>query len=665
MLNIEGNKLPKTLAISFISLIWLAWTFFGLYFICFHLNITLIDAAGHIASAVSFSRGLYHHFNDSFFSGLIQGLFYPPLEDFILGTIIKVFPFSILSIYTLYLCFLWLTTNTLLYRLCIKLSNKNWFALILAIISCAFFQSIEKPGLIPHQGLSFVDLWYTGLTAENLGFCFFILLIHESLETKENLKRSTLWLSLCILSHLIVGIVAMLIWLLFFLMRSNRKERIIHTAIALLGTAFFWLPMLYYSDQIVKVTIFSNENEWIFLLIAASFIIIHFLIKEKINELIIAATLIFGVQILGKEFWENTFRSIPFHYYRLDALGKFLLIFSITKLSKKSKVLFLNLILLICAFYYFPIQKYDFHLPEMTKSEIQKSDFSHLDILSNVSARILTIGENRSVDFAVDSIVNSYIDDIQFTKGLHWEANERNALLNSYLTSLISTPGVLQSEFYDTDDCKELTCIWNQFFNDFNITQVAMPPKNQLTYFSANKKECLLNLLNQTGKKTEFIFNKKTYTLFNASNSSTTKIIPFKRMSEHWYNDYFLTVVGSCSMGNYPTQLITKPMITKMNDQEYEILVNSIKPTRFSIPFNFVPGMKLYSESGNEIPLNSKEPIVTATGKGKIKLTFKKTPLIIFSEITSFITLILLLISLINTLRANSFRSVRAFTRIF
>ncbi len=48
-----------------------------------------MDSAGHIASAAAIAHGQFHQFNDASFLGLVQNLFYPPLEDFIVAAIRK------------------------------------------------------------------------------------------------------------------------------------------------------------------------------------------------------------------------------------------------------------------------------------------------------------------------------------------------------------------------------------------------------------------------------------------------------------------------------------------------------------------------------------------------------------------------------------------------
>lgn len=648
------SGLLKRCPLIFLSLAWGVWTLAGMYLLTAHLNITHIDAAGHIASATSVSRGMYHTFNDSFFGGLIQGLFYPPLEDFILGFLIKILGSPIFA-YQLYLPALWGISNLLLYRLCLKLSDRKMTPFFFSIIACMLFQAIEKPELVFFQGLSLIDLWMTGLSSEQLGFCFLVLLIGEFSAKKENFVRSSLWLSLCVLSHIVIGLVATALWLIVWILREDRVKRARGTLGAMAITAFYWLPMLTNSDQLVKITVFTETSMLPFLVLATVILVLGLFFNRTKIELALATLLLFAIETASRLTWEASFLSIPFHYYRLQAPAVFLLIFATTstlvwivqkKPNLRKGMTFIAAALLTSSALIFTIQKYDLKQPFLNRSIISKEDFSAFSSALPAENRVLAMGEYRSNDFAMDSVISSLDPDAHFVKGLFWEANDRNALLNSYLISLMSPPGVLVSAFYDTDNCIELRCMWGQFFNDFAITHVSTPALERINYMSYHKKACFSDLLKGL-KKTDFTFNQKTHSLYELPVRTTTSLRPYSVTGEKWYDNYFLSVVGTCTRRENTAVSAIKPEIQKVSNQEYRLNTHSQTDTLFSIPYNFVPGMKLFSEEGNEVAFDTIHPILTAKGKGTLKLTIKKTFVIQFAEYLSGLSLFAIALGLL------------------
>ncbi|MCY0995740.1 hypothetical protein OWM54_01175 [Myxococcus sp. MISCRS1] len=87
------------------SLLALA-TAYGAALIVTRLDVFSIDVAGHLASGMAVRRGAFHPVNDSAFLGYVQNLFYPPLEDLLLGALLWLLPLERVDVFKLFLSLL-------------------------------------------------------------------------------------------------------------------------------------------------------------------------------------------------------------------------------------------------------------------------------------------------------------------------------------------------------------------------------------------------------------------------------------------------------------------------------------------------------------------------------------------------------------------------------
>ena len=136
------------------------------------LYIHSVDHQGHIGSAILFWRGNFHEYIDNFFMGYVQNLFYPPLNDLILGGLIKLIPINADEVYKIYLSIIWVLINLSVHSLT-KYIPQKWLKLLFQFSFLLLFINGNSSNL-EDQGLSFQDMLVFGLTPQLLSMIFFI-----------------------------------------------------------------------------------------------------------------------------------------------------------------------------------------------------------------------------------------------------------------------------------------------------------------------------------------------------------------------------------------------------------------------------------------------------------------------------------------------------------
>ncbi|MEZ4366492.1 MAG: hypothetical protein R2939_09430 [Kofleriaceae bacterium] len=139
------------------------------------LDAVRVDIGGHIASADATWRGLYHAHDDAHFLGSIHGLFYPPLEDLVLGAFLRVVgtPSGIVP----YVALLWAGFLAAGWRLGARFTSPARLAFLVRLL---WFVTAERTGPAL-QGLSITELLITGLTSQLLAGIGLLLLLAELL----------------------------------------------------------------------------------------------------------------------------------------------------------------------------------------------------------------------------------------------------------------------------------------------------------------------------------------------------------------------------------------------------------------------------------------------------------------------------------------------------
>jgi hypothetical protein len=148
----EGLFLKLQRSLVFLPLFLFLLSGIGvLYLLWFKLDFLYVDIAGHLASAKSFSEGYFQSFNEHFFTGLVQNLFYPPIEDLILSVFTKLIRLSDTHAYLLYMSIVMSAFFYLLYRL--TESFKNIAAKSFCSFSLLLLFFAQKEDVMFFQGL--------------------------------------------------------------------------------------------------------------------------------------------------------------------------------------------------------------------------------------------------------------------------------------------------------------------------------------------------------------------------------------------------------------------------------------------------------------------------------------------------------------------------------
>ncbi|MBU6376281.1 MAG: hypothetical protein KGQ59_09825, partial [Bdellovibrionales bacterium] len=232
---------------------------YSIFLIWKHLNYIQVDLAGHMASGAWFKRGFFHQYQDANFLGYVHGLFYPPLEDFILTGLSFLTDPHPVAAYQLYLTLLAIGVLSSSYLL--GGAFKNPGARDIARLLCLGTLWISKGGSHYFQGMSFDDMHITGLSSQILGGVFFFLFLREWLGSFRP-RWALCFLALCILSHIVVAMVAVSVLMIGML---SSRERLRPALLVLTGvfvvSAFYLVPFIFYKSQLTASRIFG-ESFW-------------------------------------------------------------------------------------------------------------------------------------------------------------------------------------------------------------------------------------------------------------------------------------------------------------------------------------------------------------------------------------------------------------------
>ncbi len=494
--------------------------------ILFHLNLLDVDLAGHYASAVSSLQGKHHEFNDQFFSGYTHGLFYPPLEDWLLSGWIRVlslFSQDGLSAYSSYLLIVFAAYLFSQWRFVMSWGpgwRRNFVAAFLV-----FMDLVPKLGDMTIQGLSLQDFWRTGLTSQVLSGIFFFQFL-SSVLFGGRLFWTILFFSLTFVSHIVLGLSAAL--LLVFLMlfdASRRREFFTVSLVSALLTAFFWLPLLAHRRFLESTNVFSSTHPgWSFAVL--SVFLLLFQKKDRVDRALIAFALFVFLcsgflphliewSPLGIQQW------VPgFHYYRLLVVGVLLLGVVVARLDWRM-ARFAIPGFLVCL---------SLNFQDTTYGEVKPASPLALDLKDagdltlSGGGRYWVIGRNRTIDFGLDMLLASELPDFRSNKGLYWESNRSNTLLSSYLTTLLKPPSILQYFFFSGFSCPTLGCFLDSYFHTFNIQGVIGTPGETRYGLDQAKLDCYRELF-QSGTP-QYRFSKSGVVRVYGEEYGVNKLIP-------------------------------------------------------------------------------------------------------------------------------------------
>lgn len=637
-----------------------------------HLNYVQIDHAGHIASAAAFARGEYHQFTDQAFLGFVHGLFYPPLQDALLGGLDWLTGHRYVLAYKLYLSLLVIAYLGAITHLVVRFERRRARAVVLA--GLLFLLNIEKPDLIAYQGLSFVDLWLTGLSSQVLGGVFLFVLIREWLGEARP-RRLGAWLALCLLSHLVVGFVALLLVVAIWV--QDRRRDLGLALLAALGlTAFFWLPFAVNRSTITNSNILLLDP-WMFAALAALGLGLG-LRHRKARILFALALVLLAPMIVGPWFSELGVPYPRFHYYRFAIIALFLIVIGYAVLVEAvtaetvpwRRWALYGAIALACGvgLITFRFQRFDRQAPSLTASDVRVDDPRVLELPEY--GRFWVIGDQRSVDFGIDSMLAANHPEFRSTKGLFWESYRHNTLLTSWYATLLGLPVVLDYFYYYGYSCEVQRCLVDRFVHDYNVGGLIVDERLALPYVRAPQRECYRKILQDGGtpgfslvEQGAIADGPRSYRVFRVdprgplSNRAIepiarSELVPFDATQDRYFADPIIAAYTGCTKGTpVPTfvdhrDLATLPeapaaapaklSFTKRADGVFEIVIDSPEPILFLIKLAKLPGVELIGEAG-EVPLAEGMGGMIAYGRGTLELRYRRPPGVVAGYLISLL----------------------------
>lgn len=668
---IQNTKLAKCrihCSGAFFICLWI----FCLYIIWWKHNYIQMDFGGHIASAVSFSRGLWHQFDDGSFLGYIHGLFYPPLEDLLISI------FSIFGVLDFVVgAKIFLSVVTFFYfhsfwRIVRGIKSTIGIILFHYLFLILFF--MQKPGTLYFQGLGFTDLFVTGLSSQFLGAIFFFYFVAEFLNRRRSFVLF-LTVALTLASHIVMGLV-MLGMILLLSLESREKKVTLPLILGVLINAFYILPFAYYSDYVAKTNILFEYNIGFYIVSILGLILS--LNYKYVRLLFIGSFGLFSPLFLAVPL-EKLGISIPaFHYYRFSSSAIILLVIgSAFLISRPFKEKWKNVVhILYMSLFIFIIHG---HI-SVKKIKLNHESFKNSQLkivsdpitMSDKFKRTWVIQDKRTSDFGMESWLKTQKDNLLFVKGLYWESSYNNIHLTSYLSTTLAPPVVLDYFYFYGHSCEKQKCLMDQFFSDYNIGSIVIQDSFSIPYINYAKALCIKRIiLNEGTASYRFIpkgkirYNNKTFTNYqltsndkkskSAFNNNVLELQRFKNLrvfdinEKKYFHEPLKTTSGMCkdySLENHPlfadkSELskiermlndqnykepkgIPKMRFSKINSGKYRINIKSKEEQLFRIKLNYYPGFELISNDGVKLPLYKAHASMLGFGKGKMYLVFKR-----------------------------------------
>jgi len=624
-----------------------------------HLNYVQIDHAGHIESAAAFGRGEYHQFSDQAFLGYIHGLFYPPLQDILLSLINVISGNDYVLAYKVYLSILVIAYLGAILHLTVGFKRRLARGFLLG--GLLFLLNVEKPDLVMYQGLSFVDLWLTGLSSQVLGGVFLLVLIREWLGPARP-PRLCGWLGLCLVSHLVVGFVALSLISLTWI--QDRQRGVAFAVLSALGlSAFFWIPFVVNRSAITSSNILLIDP-LVFAGTAAVGLWLAFR-HRKARTLFVLALVLLAPMIVGPWLSELGIPYPRFHYYRFAIIALFLIAIGYATLIDASTsdlrqwrrwALHLALgLVCIAGLRKFRLQRYSHDWPSLTASGVQVDDPRVLELPEY--GRFWVIGDARSVDFGIDAMLATSYPEFRSTKGLYWESYRHNTLLSSWYATLLGVPVVLDYFYYHGYSCEVQSCLIDKFVSNYNVQGLIVDEKLTLYYVSPSRRDCYRKLLRDGATRSFELVKQgtirdaaKSYTVFRIAQRGqlsnrvleaidASEVVAFDSKQESYYAEPMKSAYASCTTGQPARTFVderdfaamppgTRPIdrsvrlsFTKQSPTTFELAVDSPEPILFRIKLAHLPGVELVGEHG-DVPLYEGMSGMVAYGHGRMTLRY-------------------------------------------
>lgn len=677
------------------GLLTLAGVWFLLYNIWSYPNLYAIDFWWQIASAELFiSHGL-HGRSLQRFQWIINNLFYPPAQDFLVATI-----HWITSLDTLFSFLVYVSVLLVVYfgvTWLISLQFKYIGSKILYFICAIIFFTLDKfPDIWYVQWLWVVDILFTWLISQILWAVFLQLTIYEIL-TKKRIFLMSIYSILWFLSHLVVWPVTILL-VTIFIAYYNRKQIIPYILSVIWLTAFFWVPFIWYKWQMASTNIF-NPVPYLVTIILICWLLLwcknkNILLFSVVWTLILLPSYIY---YLGQFFSINI--PLPnFHYYRfisiaciiwlpvLGLLSDTILWSGYMKNKRNNSIVQVSLYSALSIFILLVsyTKRWDFWIPMnkvLWKPVIpSQQDLQNLSWLS-LNHRIFTIDRERPVDFAIDALDQYLWYQNSYVKWLFWESNYNNQLVSSYITNLLSPfNSVLYNHYLGSISYSTYENIRNKFIENYGIWYILIAPVREIYYISPSKYSYLLRFLGQwtndisTQKTGTVLLNNKIYTLYKLIPRENSKLqntivsiinTPPISLSINKKEPFFTESIMKSYITSPINNSIYRPdiiynqddipvdftytswtaNIQKITSNLYEITTTSTWKTWIQVKINQLPWVKFYDEDQKIIPTISLPfwRYFTVQWGQKVSMTYSRTLVMYIWYIISIVSLLYML----------------------
>ncbi len=693
ILGVERGHMRITKQINlkrFSELLYVFTVIFLLYLIWFRIDFLYVDISGNIASARSFVDGYFQSFNEHFFAGYIQNLFYPPLQDLMLGSLIHLLGYNATLAYQ---CYISILSVTFLFLLCkISRSFENSNAASFVSLSFLFLFFLNKQKLFSFQGLALTDLILTGLSAQFLGSIFLLLYLLEQ-RKESRYPFLIIWATLATLSHLVVGLVMFFILVLEFLYYRHRRilERLLWTVILSL---FFWGPFFLQSRYIASMNSYY-EPAW--LLWIANIFCLFLFRNSQARFYILASFLILSGSVVNTLSLKLGFTLPSFHYNRLQIYSLFFIILAFATLIADNRVTNVRKYVLITF--------WGFILLQFPKIQIQS-------LLTELNAPRLTWSATtaeapRGRTWVIDdsrAIVNSSIESMLYLgnteqnsmKGLFWESSRNNTHLAGILKNIEPRSfSILDAKTKESTTCEEKKCLMDKLLYYYGVTELFLEDENSSSQTGFYDLSCYRSYISDLKKQgrahpttslslswppstfqgyglSSVSKNRSQSPYLEPFSFSAVRLYPIQTQSQRVDAAYNLSF--PCTAQNLIfldqakrdllkldfQKVVTNPnhssslfesSFEKISKNAFRIKIDSKTAVPFLIKFSYFPGFKLLDSSGNSLPLHESFPHMVGIGSGEMTLTFERPWWVLLMNTVSIIGLFLFLVSFVKLRR--------------
>ncbi len=511
MKSLSPSTIFKKLSLyHYLWLLCLIFAISSIVFFVYNVNYFQVDFGWHIASSTMFQKYGLHGWMPNWFQGLINNLFYPPLEDTIVWIVHSLFSTTNVTSFVIYVSLVIFGYWMWIFKL-IRANKHRTTAIAMFLWLWLYFFLDKTADITYFQWGWFFDLVYTWLASQSLWTIFFLFFVAEYIQKEPNPWKLWLFSILTFLAHLVIGPVVFLMrWI--FILHHFKPQHIYAFLLSLGVTSFFWLPFAAYKSLSISSFIYFAPP-LVMLILSLVFAIIAYR-KNLIAcfGLFLTSILIILPNYCSARWYDIMGYNLPipvFHYYRFASIALLCCIIWVVILFDRwyteqedkqkaesiflwSSVLFILLFLIV---YHFGIVTFS-HLHDIIgERNIQGTETVKIDQyypMLNNGKKIFTIDMYRPIDFGIDSYFQYMTPGLPFVKWLFRESSKGNQLISSYISTLISKKNMVL-DFYISivNNQSEYNKLWDSFVDQYNIGRIFMAPKNDIQYIPAKQASML------------------------------------------------------------------------------------------------------------------------------------------------------------------------------